>query len=133
MSEILAEFKEEHSGMLNWLLEGCLAWQKEGLIEPESVRRDTMDYRSEEDILQQFVDAECTMGDGLTADKEEVLKRVNIFLSGLREDAQYSMTKLTRDLAQKGVGVGGSGRKLYTNISLNEREQRVASGIGRKS
>lgn len=123
MSEILAEFKEEHSGMLNWLLKGCMAWQSEGLIEPESVKAATMEYRSEEDILQQFINESCIIGDDLSEDKSELLKRLNVYLTTLREDNEYSMTKLSRELAQKGIPAGGVGRKKYMGIALKPREE----------
>jgi putative DNA primase/helicase len=44
----------EASGILNWLLEGCLLWQKEGLDEPEAVIRETLAYRVAEDIFARF-------------------------------------------------------------------------------
>ncbi len=44
----------EGSGILNWLIEGCLEWQHIGLSEPPEVRATTAVYRNEEDILGQF-------------------------------------------------------------------------------
>ena len=44
----------EAPGILRWLVEGCLAWQEEGLAEPESVIRDTLAYRKAEDTFGRF-------------------------------------------------------------------------------
>lgn len=53
---------EELPGILNWALEGCLRWQREGLRTPGCVSRATEEYRAEEDIIGQFL-VECTAED----------------------------------------------------------------------
>jgi len=54
--------KAEASGILNWLIKGCLLWQAEGLEAPETIRAATEEYRGEEDTLADFLD-ECTAED----------------------------------------------------------------------
>lgn len=48
----------ERSGILNWLIAGCLAWQRKGLAPPNEVRMATESYREEMDRIGQFI-AEC--------------------------------------------------------------------------
>lgn len=48
---------EESSGILNWVIEGCLAWQATGLNPPEGVLSAKESYRVEEDVVEQFVQA----------------------------------------------------------------------------
>jgi len=55
---------EEKSGILNWLIEGCYEWQEYGLSEPDEVKAATEDYKSEMDILGEFIESECIQGDG---------------------------------------------------------------------
>jgi putative DNA primase/helicase len=50
----------EASGILNWLIDGCLAWQLIGLGEPSAVSQATDAYRAEQDVLATFL-AECTV------------------------------------------------------------------------
>lgn len=45
----------ETPGILRWLVEGCLAWQTEGLNEPEVVVRTTAKYREAEDIIARWI------------------------------------------------------------------------------
>ena len=47
--------KQEASGILAWLVRGCLDWQKHGFKEPATVLAATEEYRREEDILGQFL------------------------------------------------------------------------------
>lgn len=48
----------ELPGILNWLVEGCLAWRRDGLGEPEELREATREYQDEQrelDPLTQFL------------------------------------------------------------------------------
>jgi putative DNA primase/helicase len=49
-----AALSAEAPGILRWLVEGCLAWQQDGLAEPEAVVRATLAYRQAEDTFARF-------------------------------------------------------------------------------
>ncbi len=53
-----AALRAEAPGILRWLVEGCLAWQRDGLAEPEAVVRETLAYRQSEDTFTRFA-ADC--------------------------------------------------------------------------
>jgi putative DNA primase/helicase len=57
------KLKAEASGILNWLLEGCNLWQKEGLELPPPVEEASAEYRSEQDSLNDFFEACFEKGD----------------------------------------------------------------------
>jgi putative DNA primase/helicase len=48
-------FAKEASGILNWLLAGCLDWQKNGLQPPPKVLTATEEYREEQKPLAAFI------------------------------------------------------------------------------
>lgn len=52
-------FDNELSGVLNWMLEGCLLWQKEGLKDPDEVIKATAEYRMNQDVLAEFIEDCC--------------------------------------------------------------------------
>ena len=56
--ELPEKLHAERAGILRWCVEGCLAWQKCGLSEPEKVLAATKDYRDEQDVFAGFLD-EC--------------------------------------------------------------------------
>ncbi|WP_220201932.1 phage/plasmid primase, P4 family [Reticulibacter mediterranei] len=58
-STLVSKLKEEHSGILAWLVRGCLDWQQHGLAIPEFIRVATEEYRNEEDTLGHFIDECC--------------------------------------------------------------------------
>ncbi len=51
----------EASGILAWLVRGCLAWQRDGLGIPASVLQARREYRGEEDTLGQFLSECCVL------------------------------------------------------------------------
>lgn len=61
-ADLLNKLKREASGILAWLVRGCLAWQLEGLAPPTQVRMATAQYREEEDILRRFIEDQCIEG-----------------------------------------------------------------------
>lgn len=54
--------RDEAPGILAWMIDGCLEWQKFGLNPPAAVIEATSRYRSEEDLLGQFLDEYCELG-----------------------------------------------------------------------
>jgi putative DNA primase/helicase len=45
--------------ILAWLVQGCLKWQKSGLIIPEAIEKATGQYREELDPLKEFLEDTC--------------------------------------------------------------------------
>lgn len=55
------KLKKEASGILAWLVRGCLAWQEAGLDFPALVSEATGEYRRGEDMLADFIDETCQL------------------------------------------------------------------------
>lgn len=53
--EVIAELWEERSGILNWLIDGALAYLTEGLMPPQEIVDTTEEYREEMDIVGEFI------------------------------------------------------------------------------
>lgn len=51
--------KHEASGILAWLVRGCLAWQEVGLQPPQVITMATEAYRDAEDMLGRFLSEQC--------------------------------------------------------------------------
>jgi putative DNA primase/helicase len=56
------KLQAEWPAILRWLIDGCLAWQREGLNAPEMVRAATEQYLESEDSLNAWMD-ECAVPD----------------------------------------------------------------------
>ena len=55
------KLKSEASGILAWLVKGCLAWQMEDLNPPDIVKAATDEYRSDEDTIGHFIEERCNL------------------------------------------------------------------------
>jgi putative DNA primase/helicase len=53
---------DELPGVLRWIAEGCLGWQREGLGELDEVVAATGQYRRDMDILAAFIEERCVVG-----------------------------------------------------------------------
>jgi putative DNA primase/helicase len=59
--ELPEKLKAEWSAILRWMVEGCLAWQRDGLNPPAGVRLATDDYLDAEDVLGQWLEERCVV------------------------------------------------------------------------
>jgi putative DNA primase/helicase len=55
------KLKQEWPGILNWMIEGCLLWQRHGLAAPRAVTDATADYLREQDVLGRWITEECEL------------------------------------------------------------------------
>ena len=58
---LLGELKKEGEGILAWVIEGCLRWQKEGVDDPEEVAAAIGSWRDEMDPLKDFFEDCCEL------------------------------------------------------------------------
>lgn len=116
MGVVLGWFREEYSGILNWCLEGLRMMEKEGMERPEKIEADTSAYKKENDVFEQFLENECSIGDTYRIKKEDLFRAYEQFL---KENQEKPVTKiaLTQLLEDKKVYVGGRGRVFYLGIT----------------
>jgi putative DNA primase/helicase len=59
--QLTEKLKAEWPGILNWALQGCLWWQKDGLQPPAIVREASEAYFTEEDAIGRWIEACCAV------------------------------------------------------------------------
>lgn len=59
--ELKAKLLAEGPGILRWLIEGCLAWQKIGLSPPDEVLEAGSRYFETQDVFKRWVDDRCIL------------------------------------------------------------------------
>jgi putative DNA primase/helicase len=65
---------QEGPGILNWLVEGAKRWCAEGLRTPTIIIRATDEYRSEMDVIGNFLKERCEQKPGLSIRARELFK-----------------------------------------------------------
>lgn len=58
------KLEREYPAILRWAVEGCLLWQKEGLLMPKAVLEQVREYRREMDVVSAFIEDRCEAGEG---------------------------------------------------------------------
>ncbi len=96
------KLRAELPGVLNWLLDGCLAWQREGLGVPPEVASATASYRSEMDSLAQFFDDACVTDPKAWVMSADLYKEYRDWCEANGEQP-LTQTKLGTALAEKGL------------------------------
>jgi len=101
---LLDKLIAESSGILNWLIEGCLLWQKQGLDPtPESVQKATAEYQTDSDPLSQFILEQCAINPQAQVKASSLYKNyVNWCVDqGFKEREQMTSNAFGRRMAQK--------------------------------
>jgi len=60
--QLAEKLKAEYPGILQWAIEGCLAWQRDGLNPPDIVRDATSQYLAAEDAIGRWIEERCAVG-----------------------------------------------------------------------
>mgnify|MGYP000249800162 FL=1 len=114
------QLREEAEAILAWMVQGAIKWFKDGMYLSPTVKGDIAEYRSDSDILGQFLDEKCSLTDPEAEVEQKTLyERWNCWCG---ENGHYRTTKstLTRRLKERGIGDRKSGAKrYYTGISLH--------------
>jgi putative DNA primase/helicase len=71
--ELTEKLREEWPGILEWMIEGALAWAEQGLRPPEAVTIATQAYLEAEDALSAWLDECCDRGDPSAWEKTGIL------------------------------------------------------------
>jgi putative DNA primase/helicase len=116
--ELTDKLRAEWSGILQWCIEGCLAWQREGLRPPAIVTGATEEYLAAEDAFAQWLDDRTERRDG-TWESATVLfddwKRwaeANGEFVGSQKRFSENLTARSYSQARKNIGRGFAGIAL---------------------
>jgi putative DNA primase/helicase len=121
MSEVIQTFEAELSGILTWAVLGCIYWQNSGLETIQAVNDATSEYRTEQDIVQQFLDEKCEMHQDHSIEKKLLFDTWREWCEDNGEDQAKRRSKawLTRQMTKRGFESGGRGGLFLQGLRLN--------------
>jgi len=119
--DFMGKLYSERSGILNWLLRGCLDWQKLGLQEPSGVTEGIKEYRNEMDVIAQFLN-ECLVsapGEAVAATAVHDSYKKWCALNGHSAKTQK---KFGTEVTKRGINKGkdAKGCVTYTDHKLED-------------
>ena len=108
------ELKEEAQGIFNWILEGWLAYVKEGLSETPEMKKLLKEYQSEADIVQSWLDENITHSKGFRLKVNDAYKSFFEYQKSIGDLSDVGKRKFASLVEKKGIA-----RATYTKSSLN--------------
>jgi len=113
---------DELPGILAWAVRGCIAYQKDGLPDPQAVMLATNDYRKENDILGMFIDEACVVEDSATIINKQLRTEIKAWCIGSNLETlnthQIKRLMLARGFEQ-GTSSDGKNR-IWKGLRLRE-------------
>lgn len=126
------KLKEELPGILNWCLEGFIKWRQHGLDdEPEIVKEQRHEYRSEMDMVQRFIADCCSVGENRSVAAKELWLAFRHWVSENNEYDGYTQTKFGREFGKHFTKERKTDGNYYLGVGLikNENFYNAFSGI----
>jgi putative DNA primase/helicase len=119
------KLRAEYPGILRWMVEGCLAWQREGLSMPERVRVATGEYRKAEDTVARWLEECCHVAkeDHSYRCKSSELYRNFCTWSESFGEKPLSHRAWGDAMAEEGFAKQTSNGVWYLGIALKDREE----------
>lgn len=117
--DLADKLQSEAAGILAWMVKGCLEWQKaKDLLEPSIVTSETSIYRSEMDLLADFLDDRC---DVTRTAKVEHTTLYIAYLAWCKDNEEEAISKksLTLELQSRNFFLKRTGnKKVWHGLSL---------------
>ena len=102
-SRVLAE---EGAGVLRWMVEGCLAWQRDGrLILPKRIEDERAKYREESDLMGEWLNDRCEFRPDLRTKRQTAYDDYRHFLrnQGVSDPSQKTFSRQVESRCINGV------------------------------
>jgi putative DNA primase/helicase len=111
-------FDSERNGILAWAVRGCLEFQKFGLSPPEPIAKALNVYRSESDVLGQWMEECCVLNGRVTVGEAYTSWRSFNERSGMMGCSQPAFT---RRMTQRRVDTTKSnGQKFFLGLAIRK-------------
>jgi putative DNA primase/helicase len=93
---------KEGPGILNWLLEGAQQWYADGLQTPDIIIDATDEYRSEMDVIGNFIKERCIQGPGCSIRARELFR---VYQDWCEENNEHACSERFLGLRLKELGL----------------------------
>ncbi len=116
--DLAKKLKSELSGILNWAIKGALAWNHNKRLKvPDEMRSEADAYRSESDIIGQWISENCSMQND---QKETALALYSDYVSWCKASGHQtsSQTLFGRRLSERGFTKKTGAKVVWIGLAL---------------
>ena len=119
----LNKLRGELSGILNWAIAGCLAWQRDGLGMPDEVKAATREFLVENDEVQQWIDTCCVVGEEVSEAAGDLYRNFEGFSNANGNEHPMKAPAFGRKLHDKGFKRKTQKRGSYIRLGIALRRE----------
>jgi putative DNA primase/helicase len=123
------KLRAELPGILNWCVQGCLAWQREGLATPDVIAQAVDRYRNESDTIGRFIKENCVVSPIGTVKLATLYARYKDFCIASSE-RYFSAREFPDEMAQRGYLASGDPVRIFKGLELTGETSWGNSGRG---
>src|SRR5262249_41956058 len=130
-TDLESRLSAERDGILAWMVEGCLDWQRIGLAPSSRVRRESNTYRKASDLFGEFLDDETITDPAqrvpqgtLYFEWEQWCERNNT-----KPGSKPSFTRNLEERPEYGIAKS-NGTRYYTGLALRKAVNGTPKGQG---
>jgi len=117
--DLVEKLKKEGPGILAWMVDGARQWVEKGLGDCQQVEDAIKDYRTEEDVFQEFLDDAVVKSPGAFTSVLEVWQKYNDWAKTNGHPEMSNTTAMGIEMKQRGyVKAMKSNQRGYSDISL---------------
>jgi putative DNA primase/helicase len=118
-----AMLNEELSGILAWILRGCIKWQKYGLIPPAIVKEATAKYRRDEDLVADFIEEALYRDPDIKTGATDLYNAFQIWWENFISKRPPKQKKFGTLFVKHFEKVTSSGRYYYVGVGIKEQDE----------
>jgi putative DNA primase/helicase len=117
--DLANKLRPEWPAILRWAVAGCLDWQRNGLRPPADVRDATDDYRTEQDVLGEWLGERCVTDPDCEARAADLYRSYKSWSDG-RSEKPLTQTTFGTRLGDRGFAKGrdSGNRVVYRGVGL---------------
>ena len=117
-ADLPQQLRSEYPAILQWMIDGCLEWQQQGLGKPERVIEDTEQYLQGQDVLGSWIGESVTRTQGISVRVSECHRRYAAFAKD-RGEFEPSLTRFSEDMQARGWTTFKNSVMFFKDCSLN--------------
>jgi putative DNA primase/helicase len=126
--DLTEKLKAEWPGILQWMIEGCLLWQRDGLDQPQAVKDATANYLSDQDTLGQWIEECCDAEPGNKFKFESVTNLYESWCAYANRQEIEPGSKIAFGDEMEGKGFERDRNKQHGRLIRGIRLKRIETG-----
>jgi len=120
--ELASKLLRQAEAIASWAVTGAIRWHKEGLERPESIEETRDSWKSSMDLIGDFIDECCVVGEGESSGASEIYQAFHEWAKMQGHEHPLTQTVFGTRLSDRGFEKGkrqpGTGRLTYSGIRL---------------